>query len=683
MLICRLDLSKQQVGFLPGLQYLAVDVQTLWNVHAALCQFPPPLDLVMCLRKVLKIVGKLFLIERVLLDRIIVKTWTTDNARGTCFILAYRLHLESLNNLPKFDLKQCWGCLVRFSKYGSTAEVVDWVIFLSFLCKPQTKLDSRGLLPLQKHCNIHFLEAGIAEKLCMYVSLSLCTFGEERLKEHCVKYEILASESVRSVSIRRSLAHTFSYKLIHRYSEEAMALRRMMLEARYQLLFPAEGSDTMAFGNELAWLHYTWVDIGTPNVSFLVALDTGSDLLWVPCDCIQCAPLSASNYNVLDKDMSEYSPSSSSTGKHLSCSHKLCESGLKCKSPTDPCPYIANYLSGNTSSSGLLVEDILHLSSSNSNASKTLVKAPVIVGCGRKQSGDYLDGVAPDGLLGLGFGDISVPSLLAKSGLVRNSFSICFDENDSGRIFFGDQGLATQQTTPLLPLDGKYKTYIVEVKDCCIGNSCLEQTGFHAQVDSGTSFTFLPDAVFEKVAAEFDRRVNATRSSDKIFPFEYCYEASSQDLLNIPSVTLMFAYNNSFVVHNPVLINGSQGLEVFCLAIMPGGEDGTIGQNFLTGYRLVFDRENLKLGWSRSSCQDLSVGERVPLTPTPHDRPQNPLPTNQQQSTPGGRAVAPAVAGRTPSQPSAASPLHIRTHFLTERLLPMLLLQLCLFTSAT
>lgn len=39
-------------------------------------------------------------------------------------------------------------------------------------------------------------------------------------------------------------------------------------------------------------LHYAWLDIGTPNVSFLVALDAGSDLLWVPCDCIQCAPLS-------------------------------------------------------------------------------------------------------------------------------------------------------------------------------------------------------------------------------------------------------------------------------------------------------------------------------------------------------------------------------------------------------
>ncbi|KAF6175725.1 hypothetical protein GIB67_022727 [Kingdonia uniflora] len=53
------------------------------------------------------------------------------------------------------------------------------------------------------------------------------------------------------------------------------------------------------------WLHYTWIDVGTPAVSFLVALDAGSDLLWVPCDCVQCAPLSASYY----KDL-VYKPSS-------------------------------------------------------------------------------------------------------------------------------------------------------------------------------------------------------------------------------------------------------------------------------------------------------------------------------------------------------------------------------------
>ena len=32
-------------------------------------------------------------------------------------------------------------------------------------------------------------------------------------------------------------------------------------------------------------LHYANVPVGTPSLSFLVALDTGSDLFWLPCDC--------------------------------------------------------------------------------------------------------------------------------------------------------------------------------------------------------------------------------------------------------------------------------------------------------------------------------------------------------------------------------------------------------------
>ncbi|KAF5458104.1 hypothetical protein F2P56_022164 [Juglans regia] len=429
----------------------------------------------------------------------------------------------------------------------------------------------------------------------------------------------------------------------------------MKLGAQKQLLFPSRGSNTMSFGNDFGWLHYMWIDIGTPNISFLVALDAGSDLLWVPCDCVQCAPLTAGYYSSLDRDLNEYNPSSSSTSKHLSCSHRLCESGPNCKSPEQPCPYTIDYYTENTSSSGLLVEDVLHLASGGANVSKTFVQAPVIIGCGMKQSGGYLDGVAPDGLMGLGFGEIAVPSILAKAGLVQNSFSICFNEDDSGRIFFGDLGPAIQQSTSFLPLDGIYKTYIIRVEASCIGNACLEQTSFRALIDSGSSFTFLPDEVYEKVAKEFDRHVNATRSSYEGFPWKYCYKASSQELPKVPSVTLVFPSNNSFVVHNPVfIIYGNQGVVGFCLAIQPaGGDIGTIGQNFMTGYRIVFDRENLKLAWSRSNCQDLSDGKRMPLT-SRNGTPSNPLPTNAQQSTPG-RAVPPAVAGRAPSKPSAAS----------------------------
>ncbi|KAK1290397.1 Aspartic proteinase-like protein 1 [Acorus calamus] len=491
---------------------------------------------------------------------------------------------------------------------------------------------------------------------------------------------------------RLSSAKTFSSRLIHRFSDEAgerlaagMSLhgaggfpRRGSLEyygellrrdlrrqgssklgqgGRYDLLFPSEGSETAGLGNEFGWLHYTWIDVGTPNVSFLVGLDAGSDLLWLPCDCLQCAPLS-SHDNSLDKDLSMYKPAESSSSKHLYCSHELCALGPNCESPKQTCPYTVSYYSENTSSSGILIEDTLYLASSGSHASKSSVQASVIIGCGRKQSGSYLDGIAPDGLMGLGFGDISVPSVLAKAGLVHNSFSMCFGEDNSGTILFGDEGAANQQSTPFLTYDGKYLTYIVEVERICIGTTCLGQTGFEALVDSGSSFTFLPDGVYQRVTAEFDKRMNASRSVYDGYPWEFCYKASSLEMPDIPKVTIMLSANKTFVVNNPIFnYYGKEGdLAGFCLALQTAGENvGTIGQNFMTGYRMVFDRENLKLGWSQSDCGELDNSTGVP---SPHDRPENPLPTNEQQSSPGNRAIPPAVAGRAFLNSSSASPQH-------------------------
>ncbi|KAL2467199.1 Aspartic proteinase-like protein 1 [Abeliophyllum distichum] len=127
----------------------------------------------------------------------------------------------------------------------------------------------------------------------------------------------------------------YSSRLIHRFSDEAQQLwvskgksngksnpqgawpekkslermrlllggdlkqQRLRLGTQNQLLVPSQGGQTYNYGNDLGWLHYTWIDMGTPNTSFLVALDAGSDLFWVPCDCIQCAPLSLSYYYML------------------------------------------------------------------------------------------------------------------------------------------------------------------------------------------------------------------------------------------------------------------------------------------------------------------------------------------------------------------------------------------------
>ncbi|XP_057442593.1 aspartic proteinase-like protein 1 isoform X2 [Lotus japonicus] len=502
-------------------------------------------------------------------------------------------------------------------------------------------------------------------------------------------------------------AVTFSSRLVHRFSEEAkvhlasrgngaalqswpnkstseyfrlllnsdLTRQRMKLGSQYESMYPSKGGQTFFFGNEWNWLHYTWIDIGTPNVSFLVALDTGSDLLWLPCDCIECAPLSAGHYDVLDRDLNQYSPSLSSTSRHLPCSHQLCTRGYDCKGSKDPCPYNYQYNTDNTSSSGFLIEDKLHLTSNSRHTAEKSVPASIILGCGRKQSGGYLDGAAPDGVLGLGPGSISVPSLLAEEGLIRNSFSICLNDDESGRILFGDQGHVTQQSTQFLPVDGEFIDYIVGVERFCVGSFCLKGTGFQALIDSGASFTYLPHDIYKKVVMEFDKQVNATRETFQQLPWEYCYDASSQEVVNTPPIKLTFSKNQTFLIRNPLsTFSINEEYTAMCLTVYNSKDDYvTIGQNYLRGYRLVFDRENLRFGWSRSNCED-SVGVRVNSTsPSPST-----LPANQQQSPPNTHSVPPAIAGHTSPKPSTATPGFTSWHLLNSlSLICLLLYWLC------
>ena len=50
--------------------------------------------------------------------------------------------------------------------------------------------------------------------------------------------------------------------------------------------------------------------------------------------------------------------------------------------------------------------------------------------------------------MGLGMGNESVPSILAKEGLTTNSFSMCFGSDGVGRITFGDNNSLKQGKTP-------------------------------------------------------------------------------------------------------------------------------------------------------------------------------------------------------------------------------------------
>ncbi|GLJ25012.1 hypothetical protein SUGI_0478820 [Cryptomeria japonica] len=434
----------------------------------------------------------------------------------------------------------------------------------------------------------------------------------------------------------------------------------------YPSLTFADGNETVKLKN-LGFLYYTSVQLGTPNVSLFVALDTGSDLFWVPCECKQCSSLTLSS-NKSNITLATYTPSASQTFKPVTCASDLCSLSNSCSKSTDQCPYNISYVSDNTSSSGTLVEDVLYLTPGDGRQNGEVVKARITFGCGSIQTGSFIDGAAPDGLLGLGIENISVPTILSNTGFVGNYFSMCFPSNGSfGRFTFGYKGSSDQKQTSFI-IDPKRPAYNVGVKEFHVGEKLIS-TGFQALFDTGTSFTYLADPAYKDLTSNFHLQISDSPITIEGIPFEYCYSVSdNQSMSSAPEISFTFNGGENFTLIHPFLLisDGNTGqLVAYCLAVIQSSSMTIIGQNFMSGYEIVFDREELKLGWKPSSCYQGTY-------------------SNSPEASPGPVAVNSSEISRRPSISPAALPANpVNSSGAVHMNSPFLQFAFSILTSAT
>ncbi|XP_027179333.1 aspartyl protease family protein 1 isoform X1 [Coffea eugenioides] len=482
---------------------------------------------------------------------------------------------------------------------------------------------------------------------------------------------IMLISGIHSSEASGSASGTFGFDIHHRYSNPvrsifdfdglpekhsfdyyaAMAHRDRYNRGRYlagtttPVTFVA-GNDTLRL-NSLGFLYYANVSVGTPELWFLVALDTGSDLFWLPCDCTSCVRglVTRSGKRI---DFNMYSLNTSSTGMTVPCNSTMCDARRRaCLASRKACAYEVSYLSGNTSSTGLLVEDVLHLATDDSQ--QKVVDAPITLGCGIVQTGGFLDGAAPNGLFGLGMDTISVPSTLASKGLAANSFSMCFGNDGVGRIVFGDKGSTDQGETPF-NLHQLHPAYNISITQIAVGAN-ITDVDFTAIFDSGTSFTYVNDPAYSIITENFNSRVQQPRyPSDSQIPFEFCYNLSPNETgFDMPSLNLTMKGGDPFSITNPSeIFQLSNNRYIYCLAVVKSGDVNIIGQNFMTGYRVVFNRENMTLGWKPSNCYDDVQTKNG----------SNTLPVNQRNGTqaPSPSTLVPeATSGKGSTSPVATA----------------------------
>ncbi|KAI9174524.1 hypothetical protein LWI28_018569 [Acer negundo] len=387
-------------------------------------------------------------------------------------------------------------------------------------------------------------------------------------------------------------------------------------------------------------------------------LDTGSDLVWLPChpfECILCEskPEKPDPLNI------------SSTASSVSCQSPACSSAHSSVPTSDLCAvskcpldYIETsdcqsfscppfyYAYGDGSLVAKLYRESLSMPVSLNHS---LVLNNFTFGCAHTTLAE------PVGVAGFGRGLLSLPAQLSTlSPHLGNRFSYClvshsFDSDRVrlpsplilGRYEDKEKRVKTDEAefvyTDMLDNPKHPYFYSVGLEGISVGKKNIPAPGFLKRVDrkgnggmvvdSGTTFTMLPASLYNSVMDEFDRRVGrvherASQIEDKT-GLSPCYYFDN-NVVNVPVLKLHFVGNGSSVVlprknYFHEFTDGGDGSsamkkrKVGCVMLMNSGDDkelssgpgATLGNYQQQGFEVVYDLEKGKVGFARRECASL------------------------------------------------------------------------------
>ncbi|XP_010549131.1 PREDICTED: aspartyl protease APCB1 [Tarenaya hassleriana] len=365
-------------------------------------------------------------------------------------------------------------------------------------------------------------------------------------------------------------------------------------------------------------LYYTRVLVGNRQDGnyFHLDVDTGSDLTWIQCDapCTSCAK----GANPLYKPRKDKIVSSMDSlcveiqRNHMTQGH---ETGHQCD-------YEIEY-ADHSSSMGVLTADELHLKLQNGS----LAKLDLVFGCGYDQQGLLLNTLLKtDGILGLSRAKISLPSQLARRGIIKNVIGHCLapDLNDEGYIFMGSD-LVPQRGMTWVPMlhHPRLEVYHTEVTKMSYGSSVLSLDGQNSRVgkvvfDTGSSYTYFPDRTYSELITSLEEVPELglmLDESDTTLPI--CWRAnfpigSVSDVkqyfrpitLQLGSKWWIISRNLQIQPEDYLIISSKGNV---CLGILDGssvhgGTSIVLGDISLRGQLMVYDNEKRRIGWKRSDC---------------------------------------------------------------------------------
>ncbi|MED6219716.1 hypothetical protein PIB30_038358 [Stylosanthes scabra] len=369
-----------------------------------------------------------------------------------------------------------------------------------------------------------------------------------------------------------------------------------------------EESYLLAVKKDLPTLQYvTTLSHGTPPSPTNLVLDLGGPFLWL--DCASRTTPSSSSLTTPHRSIHCLTAKPSSFHSHTHHYH--------------PCQvFPENTITGEVSTQGELVEDVISLQSSSSSSPSCQVRftcspTPLLKGLAR----------GAKGMVGLGRSRTSLTSQIFDSFTThRNKLTLCLSSS-TGFLLFGNMPYQSDETlrsltfTPLLVTNQSQREYFININSIKINGkrSSLDASsssegnnygGTQTQVSSIVPYTTMQSSIYSTFKTAF---VDAAMSMNMIRvasvePFEVCFSSKgvggSQVGPNVPIIELVL---QSEMVKWSIYGRNSMvqvSHEVMCLGFMDGGLNPKnpiiIGGYQLEDVILQFDLASSMLGFSSS-----------------------------------------------------------------------------------
>ncbi|CAL0328755.1 unnamed protein product [Lupinus luteus] len=258
-------------------------------------------------------------------------------------------------------------------------------------------------------------------------------------------------------------------------------------------------------------------------------------------------------------------------------------------------------------SEGDLSLDTITLSSSKGS---TVSFPKTVIGCGT--SNTLGNQGAGSGIVGLGNGPVSLITQLGYS--IQGKFAYCLGPLLSGtksasKLNFGEDAVVSGAGTVSTPLFLDKVFYFLNLEAFSVGNKRVEFGRSSSSrggsgniiIDSGTTLTLLPEAVYTELESTIAAAITLERVKSPISKLNLCYKVPSGENLEVPVITAHFT--GADIKLNALNTFLQVNEDAICFSFAPTNQAVSIfgnvaHQNFLVGY----DLQNKSLSFKPTDC---------------------------------------------------------------------------------